>query len=160
MDKKQLRQNPPNSYNQSMLNKIAEEQHEADEKVIKFAKNSFSQKKIDVLISGEREVGSGDRSPTPSSTNGDNQMAIEENKYQGTDNLTMLSPKQSHRISKSEIPELTSGKRGRSSMQKHQTSTKEKPKKIKHVDEEIRQINKAYKKHRQSIANDENSQQA
>ena len=72
MDQKQLRPNPPNSYNQSMLNKIAEEQHEADEKVMKFAKNSFSQKKIDVLISGEREVADGERSPTPSSANGEN----------------------------------------------------------------------------------------
>ena len=60
----------------------------------------------------------------------------------------MLSPKQSHRVSKSEIPDLISSKRGRSSMQKNQSSTKEKPKKTKHVDEEIRQINKAYKKHR------------
>ena len=32
-DRKQFRSNLPNSYNQSMLNKIAEEQHDADEKV-------------------------------------------------------------------------------------------------------------------------------
>ena len=53
----------------------------------------------------------------------------------------MLSPQSipnSHRVSKSDIPEMQSGKRGRSSMHKNQSSTKEKPKKTKPEDLESR----------------------
>lgn len=94
-----------------------------------------------MLISGDGQVQDEDRSPTPSSPTGDKNLVIEENKFSGNDHLSMLSPQSipnSHRVSKSDIPEMQSGKRGRSSMHKNQSSTKEKTKKTKPEDLESR----------------------